>query len=341
MHLLFDGELAAFDTLRFVEEKIGAGLWSLNVKTGEMRWSRGMFQIFGMEPGSVEPTLPLFRSMMHPDDRLSRGDFDRILREGVSIEREFRILRRDGRIRWVANRGEPVLNGQGQIDRAIGIVCDVTSKQNAMQELRATEGRYRTLAKSLSTIVWTTPADGQATDLPEWRDLTGQSLAQLQGRGWLDAVHPEDRDLVAAAWAQSIAQRQTFNITYRVRLKDGTYRWFNARGAPVLTTGGEVKEWIGVLIDMCQTPASLDDGRWLTGAQARAARAILNWTVKDIADAANVSVSTIRRLEESDGPSNLRGDIANAIRDAFEASGVEFILLPSGPPAVRPRRIVS
>lgn len=341
MHLLFEGDLGAFDTLRFIEDKIGAGLWSLDVKTGEMRWSRGLYQIFDMEPGSAVPTLPLFRSMMHPDDRLSRGDFDRILREGVSIEREFRILRRDGRIRWVANRGEPVLNGKGQAERAIGIVCDVTGKQNAMQELRAAEGRYRTLTKSLSTIVWTTPPDGQVTDLPEWRELTGQSVTELQGHGWLDAVHPDDRATVRDAWIRAVAQRTAYGIAYRVRLRDGTYRWFNSRGAPVLTPEGEVKEWIGVLMGVCHTPEALDDGRWLTGAQARAARAILNWTVKDIADAANVSVSTIRRLEESDGPSNLRGDIADAIREAFEKSGIEFLFLPSGPPAIRPRRFVS
>jgi PAS domain S-box-containing protein len=338
MYLLFDGDLAARDTLRFVEEKTGAGLWSLDVKTGSMRWSRGLYQLFDMEPGSVEPTLALFRNMMHPDDKLSRGDFDRIVREGVSIDREFRIIRRDGRIRWVVNRGEPVLNGQGFAERAIGIVCDVTHKQNAVRELRATEQRYRALTKSVSTIVWTTPADGQAADMPEWRELTGQSMAELQGDGWLNAVHPEDRAFVAEAWSQSIAQATTYNVTYRVRLNDGTYRWFNARAAPVLSPDGQVKEWIGILINVFEAYAPLDDGRWLTGAQARAARAILNWTVKDVADATKVSVSTIRRLEESDGPSNLRGDIASAIRAAFEKYGIEFVFLPSGPPAVRPRR---
>jgi PAS domain S-box-containing protein len=340
MHLLFDGELAAFDTLRFVEEKIGAGLWSLNVKTGVMTWSRGMYRLFDIEPGSVEPTLVLFRNMMHPADRLSRGDFDRIIKEGVSVEREFRIVRRDGRIRWVANRGEPVLDGQGQTEKAIGIVYDVTAKQNAVQELRAAELRHRTLTKSLSTIVWTTPADGQAVDLPEWRELTGQSLAELQGSGWLDAVHPEDRACIANAWAQSIKYRKTYNVNYRIRLKDGSHRWFNARGAPILTPDGEIKEWIGILIDVFDAAPPADEQGWLTGAQARAARAILNWTVKDVADAAGVSVSTIRRLEESDGPSNLRGDIAHAIRVAFESSGIEFIVLPSGPPAVRLKRIM-
>lgn len=339
MHLLFDGELGAFDTLRFVEEKIAAGLWSLDVKTGAMKWSQGLYRLLGLDPGSHEPSLTLFRSMMHLDDRLSHGDIDRVLKEGISFDREFRIVKRDGRIRWVVNRGEPVLNSQGQAERAIGIICDVTSKQNAVRELHANEQRYRTLTKAVSAIIWTTPPDGRAVDMPEWREMTGQSLADLQGNGWLDAIHLDDRAFVAKAWSQAIERRTGYNVTYRICLKDGTYRWVNARAAPVLNAVGEVKEWIGVLIDIFQPHGPLSDGCWLTGAQARGARAILNWTVKDVAEAANVSVSTIRRLEESDGPSNLRDDIVSAIRGAFEISGIEFILLPLGPPAVRPKQV--
>lgn len=340
MHLLFDGELGALDTLRFVEEKVAAGLWSLDVRTGSMGWSHGLYRLLGLEPGSVEPSLNLLRSMMHPDDRLSRGDFDRVLKEGISFEREFRIVQRNGRIRWVANRGEPVLNKEGQAERVIGIICDVTSKQNAVRELHASEQRYRSLTRAASTILWTAPADRQIFDLPEWRELTGQSQEELQGVGWLDAVHPDDRSFVAQARARSIEQKAHYNVTYRVRVRNGAYRWLNARVAPVLNADGEVKEWIGILIDVFQPQGLSPDDFRLTGAQARAARAILNWTVKDVAEAANVSVSTIRRLEENDGPSNLRGDIVTTIRTAFETAGIEFILLPSGPPAVRPKRIV-
>jgi PAS domain S-box-containing protein len=291
-----------------------------------------------IEPGSFEPTLSLFQGMMHPDDRLGIEDFDRILLDGVSVEREFRLVRPDGRIRWVANKGEPIINGKGRIEKAVGVVHDVTSKCNAMQQLRAIGARQETLANFLSAFFWTTSPDGLATDVPAWRTLTGQSVSQMQGHGWLDAVHPEDRAAVMEAWTKSIALRTNYHSAFRVKLKDGTYRWFNAKGAPVVNVDGEVKEWIGILTGGSETSSFSENSRWLTGAQARAARAILNWTVKDISEAAKVSISTIKRLEESDGPSNLRSDIANAIRSAFEQSGVEFIDLASGPPAVRLRR---
>lgn len=339
MLILFDGELGPRDTLRFVEEKIGVGLWSLDVDSGAMRWSPGLYALLGLEFGAVEPTLTLFRSMMHPDDRLSRGDVDRILRGGASIDREFRIIRRDGRIRWVANRGEPVLNGMGQAARAIGVIYDITGKQNAQSELRANEKRYRTLTRAVATIVWRSPPDGEVIDFPEWQEITGQSQSEIQGKGWLDAVHPDDRAYVANARARSIALRTTYNVNYRVRLKDGNYRWFNARAAPVRGPNGELVEWIGILIENFSAPEDVRmNAGELTGAQARAARAILNWSVKDVAVAAKVSISTVRRLEDTDGSSQLRDDLRDAIKAALEKAGVEFLYLPSGPPAVRPRR---
>src|SRR5690606_5152551 len=93
--------LGAINTLRFVEEKIGVGLWSLDIETDRMEWSSGFYALLGLDPGSAEPSLSLFRSMMHPEDRLSRQDIDRIMQEGIPIERDLRIIRRDGSIRCV------------------------------------------------------------------------------------------------------------------------------------------------------------------------------------------------------------------------------------------------
>lgn len=338
MLLLFDGDQGAINTLRFVEEKIGVGLWSLDIETDRMEWSSGFYALLGLDPGSVEPSLSLFRSMMHPEDRLSRQDIDRIMQEGIPIERDFRIIRRDGRIRWVANRGEAVVNVGGRPACVVGLIYDVSAKQGAIVELRALEQRYRTLTRAVSTIVWTAPPDGQMSDFPEWREMTGQTLADYRENGWLSCVHPEDRDAVVAARTHSIALQLPYSATYRVRQKDGSYRWFNSRAAPVRGSNGQVKEWVGILIDVFQEAAASAGAKWLTGAQARAARAILNWTVKDVAEAANISVSTVRRLEENDGQSSLRDDVLNAIKTALENGGVEFIFLPTGEPAVRPNK---
>jgi transcriptional regulator with XRE-family HTH domain len=75
----------------------------------------------------------------------------------------------------------------------------------------------------------------------------------------------------------------------------------------------------------------------VTGAQLRAARGILNWSVRQLADAAGVAVSVVRRLEEVDGPPTTFESIFPLIKQAIEDAGVEFLFPPLGKPGVRPR----
>nr|WP_036288903.1 transcriptional regulator [Methylocystis sp. ATCC 49242] len=75
--------------------------------------------------------------------------------------------------------------------------------------------------------------------------------------------------------------------------------------------------------------------KMLTGAQMRAARALVRWTVDDLAKAANVGVMTVRRAEANDGPPSMMANNLAAIRAALEAAGVEFIAENGGGPGVR------
>jgi PAS domain S-box-containing protein len=86
--------------------------------------------------------------------------------------------------------------------------------------------------------------------MPQWRALTGQSVAEVRGWGWLDAIHPDDRALTREVWTRAIRMRIPCGMEYRVRTAGGEYRWYDARGIPVLAGDGTVREWIGVCIDI-------------------------------------------------------------------------------------------
>lgn len=118
-------------------------------------------------------------------------------------------------------------------------------------ELRREEARYRSLVEATAAIVWTTPPSGElGDDQDRWRAFTGQSVAESVGRGWLDAVHPDDRDATAAAWREALATKQTYEVEHRLRQPDGSYRRMAARAAPVLDDDGAVVEWVGVHTDV-------------------------------------------------------------------------------------------
>jgi PAS domain S-box-containing protein len=228
-------------------------------------------------------------------------------------------------------RGEVLLDAHGRPERAIGVLFDISIKQNALVQSQTSELRCRTLLGSIASVLWTADPDGMVSDIPEWRRLTGRSVAEIQGKGWLNDVHPDDRDMISKMYEHAVTHHVPFHAGFRLRLGNGRFRWINAHVAPVFDTDGNVRELAGAVIDVISRPAPDDHfGKALSGAQARAARAILNWSVKDLAVAARVSVSTVRRLEEFDGPSHLRGDTVEAIKRALEEGGVKFARSASG-----------
>lgn len=143
-------------------------------------------------------------------------------------------------------------------DRAIGIVFEDVTERSELQELRATqadlvreEARYRSLVEAAAAIVWTTPPSGEFIDIPDrWLEVTGQTHSEAEGWGWLDAIHPDDREETAAAWRRAIETNGLYEVEHRLHQPDGSYRHMAARAAPVLDGDGEVVEWVGVHTDI-------------------------------------------------------------------------------------------
>jgi PAS domain S-box-containing protein len=116
--------------------------------------------------------------------------------------------------------------------------------------LAASEARYRALVRATSSLVWTTAADGQIVDMPEWRALTGQTVDEVQGWGWLNALHPDDRDRTQVVWQAAVETQSIYETEYRIRRWDGEYVWYQARGVAVLEDDRSIREWIGICVDI-------------------------------------------------------------------------------------------
>jgi PAS domain S-box-containing protein len=133
----------------------------------------------------------------------------------------------------------------------INVVAEeITERKRSEQALAVAEQRYRALVRATSSLVWTTPADGRIVDMPEWRAYTGQSIEQIRGRGWLDALHPDDRGAAAAAWQKAVESCSLYETEYRIRRADGVYVWHQARGIAIFESNGTVREWVGICLDV-------------------------------------------------------------------------------------------
>jgi PAS domain S-box-containing protein len=118
-------------------------------------------------------------------------------------------------------------------------------------ELRASEARYRSLVQASSAIVWRVPASGQfESEQTGWTAYTGQELPELRGWGWLNAVHPDDREHTATLWRRALARQTMYQVEHRLRRADGQYRHMSVRAVPITGPAGAVTEWIGLHVDI-------------------------------------------------------------------------------------------
>jgi len=156
-----------------------------------------------------------------------------------------------GPVRWVTARAHPIKDAQGRVFEVMLMHEDISDKVQAETALRMREERFRSLVMATSQIVWSNTPEGRVDeDSPSWRAFTGQTYEQWRDFGWLEAVHPDDRQATKDAWLDCVSAKSLFEVRYRLRRADGDYRWTEVRGVPVLDASGMVREWIGTNTDI-------------------------------------------------------------------------------------------
>lgn len=145
----------------------------------------------------------------------------------------------------------PVRDPQGDVIAVYMTGLAVGDQRRAEDKLREAEERLRILMTGIPQLVWRAYDGGRWTwASPQWTDYTGQAEADSHGLGWLEMVHPDDRDGVKDIWAGAI-ERGEFHADYRLHnAGEGRYRWFQTRATPVRDAGGAIIEWLGTSTDI-------------------------------------------------------------------------------------------
>lgn len=118
-------------------------------------------------------------------------------------------------------------------------------------ELREGAERLRTMTERVPVFMFTTNADGQCDYVnQQFLSYTGQTLASACGAGWMKALHPDDDGTVITHWREAIAAQKPFDVVFRLRAADGSYRWFRNATQPVRDEHGSVIQWFGSCADI-------------------------------------------------------------------------------------------
>jgi PAS domain S-box-containing protein len=243
------------DVFKELSETVSYVFWLVQLSPERVLYiSPGFERIWQRTSETLYENPRLWGESVHPDDRARvRGLYERFLArpDQVRFDLECRIVRSDGDVRWIHARARVLRDAEGRVDRVAGIAEDITSRRDAEEALRESEYRFRQLVQSMPMPIWSCAPNGECTFLNDtWLAFTGVPLERQLGDGWLDQLHPDDRERVSAVWRAAVTTGGAYRVEYRIRRHDGEYRWFEALGTPIHDGHGAIVKWFGANTDI-------------------------------------------------------------------------------------------
>ncbi|EFH80851.1 PAS domain-containing sensor histidine kinase [Ktedonobacter racemifer] len=152
---------------------------------------------------------------------------------------------REGMDRHLEVTITPHMDVEHHIEYLVLAGIDITARKRAEAEIHA-------LIDAIPQLVWTGQPDGYRDSYNQrWRDYTGLSTEEAQGEGWVQCLHPEDRQRVLSMWQRAVQTGGVYETELRLRQgTTGAYRWFLARAMPVRDEGGQIIKWFGTSTDI-------------------------------------------------------------------------------------------
>jgi len=199
----------------------------------------------------------LLEQFIPPRFRARHDEHIRRFREGGTTNRAMGTL---GALWALRANGEefPIEASISQVDTKgdklfTVIIRDITERQRAEHALRETEERFRLVANTAPVLIWMAGPDKLCTYFNQpWLDFTGRRLEDELGNGWAEGVHPDDIEKCLETYAGAFDRREPFRMEYRLRARNGEFRWVLDIGVPRVDANGSFAGYIGSCVDLTE-----------------------------------------------------------------------------------------
>lgn len=220
------------DLLEHTEKLADVGGWEADVQTGEQRWTRGTYEIHGIDPDSdFDPTVDAGVNFFHPDDRDEIGRLvERCMERGESYDVELRLVTADDRLRWVRATGESVRKA-GEIITIRGAIRDITERKELEEDLSQfkyfvenSPDQIALLDENFNVMYQSPPSS-----------IHELEAIEIEGENPLEYIHPDDQDILTAHFEDLMAHpNETFSAEFRAEDVSGEWRWVESRAINLL-----------------------------------------------------------------------------------------------------------
>jgi len=246
---------------RALEASNYVGAWDWDIVADRVVADERFAAVFGVDPAVARAGAPIiaFTGAVDPDDQERvQAEIDTALSGDGAFQSEYRVRSSEGRVRWIATRGQVYFDDDGAPTRFPGIVVDITERKQADADLeaiaarlRASEAQFRVLADAMPQMVWSTRPDGFHDYYnARWYEFTGVPAGSTDGEGWNDMFHRDDQARAWERWNHSLATGAPYEIEYRLKHHSGVYRWTLGRAVAIRNDAGEITRWFGTCTDI-------------------------------------------------------------------------------------------
>jgi len=224
------------ERFRLLAESIDLVFWFMNLEQGKMVYINPAFErIWGFPTSAVYANAQIWIDSIHPEDRARVRQELNQWYEGIKKEYdiEYRIVRTDGGIRWIWDRGTVIGLQFGKPSRICGIATDISERKRAEKDLRRANERLELAQYAAGAGVWDWDmASGHIEWSRELFELFGldPEKDQAEFETWRRVMHPDDRSIASTQIDNAVRDGSILDSEYRILLRDGAVRWINALG---------------------------------------------------------------------------------------------------------------
>lgn len=191
---------------------------------------------------------------IHPDDRQRvLVTWQACARAGEPFACEHRFLRADSVVTWLQASAVPLRDAEGGVVGHIGTVVDITERKLAEFALRESEKRFRIVASRAPVGIFMADPNGDTVFVnSSWCTMAGMTPEEAQGRGWIQAMHPDDRERVLSEWAEAVRKGVSSKAEFRFVRRDGGVTWVHGTAVQLRDTNGRLTGYIGTVADFTE-----------------------------------------------------------------------------------------
>ena len=252
----------ANEIAELAQKAVGAGIWDWDILTGHLEWSAELFSLLGLKPSEHRASFEIWRSVLHPADRAKAEELIQwSVRDRTMLDSRYRIIRPDGRERWINALGKTTYDETGQPLRMTGICMDITERKRAEENLRESEERLKD-AQAMAHVG--SFSVNLTTDTVWWSDEVYRLFgvepigSPLRLQDVERMIHPEDFEHWQSSTRRAIDAGGSVATENRIIRPDGTIRHHYVLSRVVLSPEGQPLEIVGTVQDITERKEAED-----------------------------------------------------------------------------------